>query len=63
VNQSIIQTAVINKSLRLELDYRQPSLPLEGDASIEGPTTDTGLALQDNDSQVSDEFACLLRVI
>jgi hypothetical protein len=62
VSQSIIQTAVINKSLRLELDYRQPSMPLEADASIEGPTTDTGLALQD-DSQVSDEFACLLRVI
>jgi hypothetical protein len=63
VSQSIIHTAVTNRSLRLELDYREPSMPLEGDASIEGPTTDTGLALQDNASQVSDEFACLLRVI
>ncbi len=63
MSQSIIQTAVTDKSLRLELDYRQPSMPLEGNASIEEPTIDTGLALQYDEPQVSDEFACLLGVI
>ncbi len=63
MSQSIIQTAVTNKTLRLELDYRQPSTFREGDSNIEGPTTDTGLAKQYGDLQVSDEFACLLRVI
>ena len=63
MSQSIIQTAVTDKSQRLELDYRQPSTPLEGNASVEEPTIDTGLALQYDDSEVSDEFACLLRVI
>ena len=63
MSQSIIHAAVTNKTLRLELDYRQPSMLRESDPSIEGPTTDNGFALQYDDSEVSDEFACLLRVI
>jgi hypothetical protein len=35
VSGSIIQAAIINKALRLELDYRQPSVRHEGDTNIE----------------------------
>src|SRR5271170_5208187 len=58
----LIQTAVTNKTLRLELDYRQPSILSEGDATIEGPTAETGLALP-YDPQVADDFTYLLSVI
>ena len=57
---SIIQTALTNKTLRLELAYRQPSMLWEGDARTEAPTTGAGLTFQYDDPQVSDEFACLL---
>jgi hypothetical protein len=64
VSTGIIQTALANKTLRLELDYRLPSMLRQGDdAIIEGPTIDTALAFQYDDPQVSDEFACLLMVI
>jgi hypothetical protein len=63
VSHSIIHTAITDKTVRLELDYRQPSALRENDAGIEAPTTEVGLVPQYHDSQVSDEFACLLRVI
>ena len=64
MSQSIIQTAVTNKTLRLELDYRQPCMIRESDARTAKPAPDnTGLAPRYDDPQVSDEFACLLRVI
>jgi len=63
VSRSIIQTAVANKTLRLELDYRQPALLPDGDGPAEKPTTDTELAFQSDDLQISDEFACLLKMI
>jgi hypothetical protein len=63
VSQSIIQTAVANKTLHLELDYRQPSMLLEGDTRAEKPTTATELTFQHDDPPVSDEFACLLKMI
>jgi hypothetical protein len=63
VSGRIIETAVTNKTLHLDLDYREPSMLPEGDVIIEGPMTDTGLPLQYGDPQVSGEFACFLRVI
>jgi hypothetical protein len=60
VNRGIIQSAVTNKTLRLELEYRQPSWFSEGDVTIETQTDDTGLTLQYGDPHVSDRFACLL---
>jgi hypothetical protein len=63
VTRSIIQTAVTNKTLRLELTYRLPSKVRAGDAIVEEPATDTGLTFQHDDPQVSDEFACLLKMI
>jgi len=50
MGRGIIETAVDNKSLHLELEYRQPSMLGEGNASEE-PATDTGLALQYEDPQ------------
>jgi len=60
---SIIQTAITNKTLRLELDYRQPSVRHEGDTNIEERMIDTGVVPLYDDPQVSDEFACMLRMI
>jgi hypothetical protein len=63
VNRRIIETAAINKTLYLDLDYWEPAMLPEGDVIIEGPTTDTRLPLQYGDPQISGEFACFLRVI
>ncbi len=63
MSRSIIQTAVNNKTLRLELEYLQPSRPRQGDAGIAHPMTDTGLILRHVDPQAWDEFVHLLRVI
>jgi hypothetical protein len=63
VSTGIIQTALTNKTLGLELEYRRPFMSREGNASIEEPTTDTRLALPYDDPQVSDEFVYLLSVI
>ncbi len=58
---SIIQTALTKKALRLELEYRQPSLLRIEDANNEGPMTDLELALQYGDLKVWDEFTYLTR--
>ena len=58
---STIQTALTKKTLRLELEYRQPSMLREEDASNEGPTSDIELALQYGDLKVWDEFTYLTR--
>ena len=58
---SIIQTALTKKALRLELEYRQPSLLRIEDANNEGPMTDLELALQYRDLKVWDEFTYLTR--
>jgi len=61
VSGSIIQTALTKKALRLELEYRQPSMLREEDAINEGPMTDIELALQYGDLRVWDEFTYLTR--
>ena len=58
---SIIQTALTKKAVRLELEYRQPSLLRIEDANNEGPMTDLELALQYGDLKVWDEFTYLTR--
>jgi hypothetical protein len=63
VSGCIIQTAVINKTLRLELDYRHPNMLPRGDGGIKGLVADNGLAPKYDDPQVPDEFACSRRVI
>jgi hypothetical protein len=63
VSGGIIQAAVTNKNLCLELEYRQVSMLQEGNSGSEEHTTGTGRAYQYDDPQVADEFASLLRVI
>ena len=46
VGRGITETAVNNKSLHLELEYRQPSMLGEDNANNEEPATDTRLTLQ-----------------
>jgi len=63
VSQSIIQTALTNKTLRLELSYRVPSmLHQESDATME-PATHTGLTHPRSVQVFSDEIPCLLSAI
>jgi hypothetical protein len=58
---SIIQTALTKKALRLELEYRQPSLLRAEDTNNEGPITDLEFALQYGDLHVWNEFTYLTR--
>lgn len=60
---SIIHTALTNSTLRLELEYRVPSVLKEGNAGIDEPTNSDILGFQHADTQVWDEFTCLLRLI
>jgi hypothetical protein len=63
VTQSIIQTAVTNKTLRLELTYRVPSMLRQEDDTTMEPATHIGIAHPDSVQPSSDEFARLLSVI
>jgi hypothetical protein len=56
VGRGITETAVNNKSLHLELEYRQPSMLGEGNANNEESATDTRPALQYDQRQASDGF-------
>ena len=62
MSASIIQTALSNKSLRLELEY-QASRPHEGNDDIAAPMTDTGIVLRNVDPRAWDDFVHFLRVI
>ena len=57
MNKGIIQTAVTNKSLRLELEYQEPSLLAQSDG-MECLTIDTELELLFEHPYASDEFTC-----
>jgi len=63
VNGTIIQTAVTNPRLRLELEYRVLSMLREGDNNTAEPSTHVRLDFQVPDPRISDELACLLSVI
>ena len=59
---SIIKDRVTKTDLDLEVPYRLPLTPLDGDPNIGDPVNDTGLAPHCGDFQV-EEFARLLNVI
>jgi hypothetical protein len=63
VSQSIIQTALTNKTLRLALIYRVPSMLREEDNTTMKPATHTGLARPDAVQEILNDFACLPSVI
>jgi hypothetical protein len=54
VTQSIIQTAVTNKTLRLELTYRVPCMLRQEDDTTMEPATHTGIEPPDS-VQISDD--------
>ena len=60
MNRSIIQTAIANRDLPLELCYRER--PGSGDQSGFDDLAEVKFAPRVAD-QLADEFACLLRVI
>jgi hypothetical protein len=63
MNQSIIEAAITNKTLRLELTYRAFLMLREEDddtAELEIPTGDLPMP---HVQPVSGEFACLLSVL
>jgi len=47
----------------LDLAYDGPSRLSVADPSIDDPVNDTGLGPRRGDLQLSDEFACLVRLI
>ncbi len=61
MSQSIVRTALHNKSLGLELDYRQLSLTLPDEANRK-PMTDIVASFQRGD-QLADELLRLLMTI
>jgi hypothetical protein len=63
VSQGIIQSALTNKTLRLELTYTLPSMLRQEDETGMEPATHTGLAGPDSVQAISDELACLPSVI
>jgi hypothetical protein len=63
VSASIIQAELTRMDVNLEFTDRLPRMRLDGDPSIDDPVNDTRLAPRHGDLQISDEFACLLRMI
>ena len=63
MSQSIIQTALTNKTRRLELSYRVPSMLRQESNPTMEPATHTGLTHPYSVQVISDEFACLLSAI
>ena len=60
---SIIQAELTRMDLSLKFTDGLPRTLLDSDPSIDDPVNDTGLAPHGGDLQMSDEFACLLRMI
>ena len=63
MNASNVQTASSRTDWHLDPTCGLPSRFLKGDPNIDDPVNDPGLGRQRGDSQLSDEFACLLSLI
>jgi hypothetical protein len=61
--RSIIETALTNRTLHLELTYRTPSRPGEEEDDTAEIEPRTGAALRRSVQPSSGEFACLLSVL
>jgi hypothetical protein len=61
VSGGIIQTAVTNPALRLELDYQVSSTV--GEAKTANDEAAMGSGVADSASSIHDEFACLLSLL
>ena len=58
-----VQSALSATDWHLDLAYDAPSRLSVADASIDDPVNDTGIGPRRGDLQLSDEFACLIRLI
>ena len=63
MSASNVQPALSRTEWHLDLSYAAPSGLSVADSSIDDPVNDTGLGPQRGDLHLSDEFACLLKVI
>jgi hypothetical protein len=63
VSATNVQSALSTTEWHLDLAYDGPSRLSAADPSIDDPVNDTGLGPRRGDLRVSDEFACLLRLI
>jgi len=63
VSASNVQSALSTTDWHLDLAYDGPSRLSVADPSIDDPVNDTGLGPRRGDLQLSDEFACLVRLI
>ena len=63
MSASNVQPALSTTDWVLELAYDAPPRLSVADPSIDDPVNDTGLGPQHGDLHLSDEFACLLKMI
>ena len=63
MSTSAIQTESFITDWQLDIAYDAPSRLWVADPSIDDPVNDTGLGPRRGDLQLSDEFACLIRLI
>ena len=58
-----VQSVLSTTDWHLDLAYDAPSRLSVADPSIDDPVNDTGIGPRRGDLQLSDEFACLIRLI
>jgi hypothetical protein len=63
VNTTSVQSAFSTTHRYLELGYDAPSRSSVVEPSVDDPVNDTGLGPQRGDLQLSDKFACLVKLI
>jgi len=63
VSASNCQRVLSRTGRHLDIAYAAPSRLSVADPSIDDPVNDTGLSPQRADFHLSDEFACLVKVI
>jgi hypothetical protein len=63
VSASNVQPALSKTDWHLDLAYDAPTRLSVADPSIDDPVNDTGIGPQHGDFHLSDELACLLKMI
>jgi hypothetical protein len=63
MSASNVQSALSTPDWHFDLAYDRPAELSVADPGIDDPVNDTGLGPRRGDLQLSDEFACLVRLI
>ncbi len=63
MSSSNVQRATSNTDWQLGFAYDAPSRLSMADRDVDDPVNDTGLGPRRGDLQLSDEFACLVRLM